>query len=71
MKALMPRWRRKDIIASLAMYLTFAYGAIEWEMIDIIVAKKDVKVQSPYKLMAAETVQLLSNSCNCNPRKHD
>ncbi len=48
------------------MYLTFAYGAIEWEMIDIIVAKKDVKVhQSPYKLMAAEkTVQLLSNSCN-------
>ncbi len=34
---------------------------IEWEMI-IIVAKKNVKSsQSPYKLMAAETVQLCSS----------
>ncbi len=30
-------------VASLELRLTFARGAIEWEMVDIIVAKKDVK----------------------------
>ncbi len=57
------RWSTKVCIQAILPYYYYARGAMEWEMIDIIVAKKDVK--SSKSIYVLRTSNILSEFCEC------
>ncbi len=66
-RVMMPRWRHKDMklldLANLQLrsyHQSFARDAMEWEMIDINCAKKDVKSPMAAELTLAASVLVQS-----------